>query len=129
LLVNIRHAKGVPAMNVSKEAREAAATMLDDYRDRLTPVEQSDSAIVAINVRNGVCDDTIRVQAFAKFEAEITQRVRAEALEEAAQFVEGNVLVQSTDDRAPSYFSKRRGGNIYGMEYATAIRQMIGGGA
>jgi len=72
-------------MNVSKEAREAAATMLDDYRDRLTPDEQSDSVIVAINVRNGVCDDTIRVQAFAKFEAEITQRVRAEALEEAAE--------------------------------------------
>ncbi|WP_257540975.1 hypothetical protein [Sphingobium sp. CFD-1] len=98
-------------MNVSKEAREAA-NRLDDALGFLTEIERP-----------------IVLEAFAKFEAEITQRVRDEALEEAAAFVEGNVLVQSTDDRAPSYFSKRRGGNIHGLEYAAAIRQMIGGKA
>ncbi|EQA96876.1 hypothetical protein [Sphingobium baderi] len=105
-------------MNVSKEAREAAATMLDDYRDRLTPVEQSDSAIVAINVRNGVCDDTIRVQAFAKFEAEITQRVRDQALEEAARVADEH---WNNSQHAAHKVTVR---NI-----AAAIRQMIGGGA
>ncbi|SCW57209.1 hypothetical protein SAMN02927924_01449 [Sphingobium faniae] len=107
-------------MNVSKEAREAAAAMLDAYRDRLAPDEQRESMILAINVRNGLCDDSPRVQAFAKFEAEITQRVRDEALKEAA------VKAISIGEQ---YGEDETGWLDCSETIATAIRQMIGGKA
>jgi len=50
---------------VTQEDREAAADMMDAYRERLTPDEQNDSRIVAANVRLGHFDDSYRVQAFA----------------------------------------------------------------
>lgn len=46
--------------------RDAAADMMDAYRDRLEGKDRSASAIISINVRNGLLDDSYRVQAFRK---------------------------------------------------------------
>ena len=62
-------------MNVSNEARQAAA--------RWAKINGRHHQ--AANIPRGSCDGAPIVQAFAKFEAEITQRDRDEALEAAAK--------------------------------------------
>lgn len=50
---------------VTQGDREAAAAMLDAYRNRLNDEDKIESAALAINVREGLHDDSPRVQAFA----------------------------------------------------------------
>ena len=90
-------------MNVSKEAREAAARMM--------PCNTIAECERIVKTKRGRNDKSPLVQAFAKFEAEITHRVRAEALEEAAKVAEKLPKWCLPDD------------------LAIAIRQMIGGEA
>jgi len=103
-------------MNVSKEAREAAASVI--VLERGT----ADFSWLADQMRRGLQDDHPAVQAFAKFEAEITQRVRDQALEEAARVVES---VQANGDDIDFVDAYNEGAE----DAAAAIRQMIGGGA
>ena len=87
-------------MNVSKEAREAYISWSAGLLER-------DER----NIRAGEWDHATGMQVLAKFEAEITQRVRDEALEEVVSYLE-SVAIKRSDH----------------MKIA-AIRQMIGGKA
>lgn len=65
---------------VTQGDREAAAAMLDAYRNRLNDEDKIESAALAINVREGLHDDSPRVHAFASH--------RLATIEEAAKIAE-----------------------------------------
>jgi len=90
-------------MNVSKEAREACAAYASPSTYQPGDGEKYGERLPL-------------VQAFAKFEAEITQRIRDEALEEAAS------VIEAYPGRDFADITIIRG-------CAAAIRQMIGGKA
>ncbi len=58
-------------------------------------------------------------QAFANHAAAAV----AEELAEVVAYIEQNIRVQSSCEKFPTYWSKRRGGNTYGLEYAEAIER------
>ena len=112
-------------MNVSKEAREACAAYASPSTYQPGDGDKYGESLP-------LC------QAFAKFEAEITQRVRDEALEEAARVAAGPYVSRSLyDERSPFFGSDLnpdrselgRGQQIGREAAAAAIRQMIGGKA
>lgn len=100
-------------MNVSKEAREAYISWSAGLLER-------DER----NIRAGEWDHATGMQVLAKFEAKITQRVRDEALEEAARLAD-NEICEIFEDSPLMEIEH----NVVVKSIAAAIRQMIGGKA
>ena len=65
---------------------------------------------------------TGEIKEIARHRIEAEQRGRLAGMEEAARIIETNVAVSSNVDGEPTYFSARKNGNRYGLEYADAIR-------
>lgn len=90
------------AVAVEQIDRDAAANMLDAYRDRLTPDEQAESAMLAVNIRAGLHDDAPRVQAFAR------HRIASHALGKAEQREADALIAEKWRDENKAAASKAR---------------------
>jgi collagenase-like PrtC family protease len=99
-----------PKIEPTQADREAAADVVKAYRELKNYNWQQ-------RIRQGDADDGEMVQAFARHRLQAV----AEERERVVSFIRDNVQVLSSDERHPTYWSKRRDGNSFAIEYADAI--------